>query len=577
MPTYVTPSLFTWLVPSQKRIFHADMPTPSIKRLTALRNEPISFSLAYRANAQKAANGRVPDTPISVQVTSDTLPFSVYKVGCVPFAASECEDADRGAIGPCPDILIKKQAAPEIVHLPNERIAPYIERGERQLLNASCVATQSVYITANEQGEVIAAGEHEIQVRVVSLMTGEEIADHRLTVTLIDACLPENDLLYTNWVHYDCLSESHGIPLWSDAYFDLLGKYLTNAAMHGMNTLLTPAFTPALDTPVGTERMNVQLVRVILDDGGYRFDLSLLRRFIRVAKAAGIRCFEHCHLFSQWGAERAINIYGERNGACVRLFGWETPATDPEYAKFLTRYLSAFLGLAKEEGIEDDLLFHISDEPHAQHLESYANALRIIEKPLAGKRLGDALSDYDFYRHGLVKLPIVDMANAKDFDGKCDNMMLYYTGGESQPGMSNRLLTNAPQKIRILGLHLFRYKAKGFLHWGYNYNYGRMSLGLFDPAIDPCFYKNIPGVTYLVYPSANGSPMPSLREKQMCEAMNDYRALRLLESRIGYGAALRICEDVLGKEINYLTIPDSGDAMLALRERINQEIERSGT
>ena len=107
------------------------------------------------ADAQKAANGRVPDIPISVQVTSDTLPLSVYRVGYVPFAAAECEDADGNTIGPCPDILIKKQSAPELVHLPNERIAPFIERDERQLLNASCVATQSIYITVNEQGKII--------------------------------------------------------------------------------------------------------------------------------------------------------------------------------------------------------------------------------------------------------------------------------------------------------------------------------------------------------------------------------------------------------------------------------------
>ena len=73
------------------------------------------------------------------------------------------------------------------------------------------------------------------------------------------------------------------------------------------------------------------------------------------------------------------------------FFGWETPATDPEYARFLTQYLTAFLALAREEGIENDLLFYISDEPHPSHTENYANALHIIEKTLSGKRLGDAL------------------------------------------------------------------------------------------------------------------------------------------------------------------------------------------
>ena len=102
-----------------------------------------------------------------------------------------------------------------------------------------------------------------------------------------------------------------------------------------------------------------------------------------------------------------------------------------------------------------------------------------------------------------------------------------------------------------------------------------MSLGLFNPAIDPCFYKNISGVTYLVYPSSDDALYPSMREKQMCEAMNDYRALRLLESQIGYEAVLSVCEEILGREIDYLTVPDSGEAMLALRERINPEIAKS--
>ena len=186
----------------------------------------------------------------------------------------------------------------------------------------------------------------------------------------------------------------------------------------------------------------------------------------------------------------------------------------------------------------------------------------------------DALSSYEFYRNGLVRLPIVDMAFADDFDGKCDHMMLYYTGGEQQPGLSNRLLTNAPSRTRVLGLHLYRYNAEGFLHWGYNYTYGRLSQGLFDPASDPCFYKNIPGVTYLVYGGRAAEPMPSLREQHMREAINDYRALRLLESRIGREATLRLCSETLGEPINVFTLPKNDTVLLTLRDRIHRVLRR---
>ncbi len=157
--------------------------------------------------------------------------------------------------------------------------------------------------------------------------------------------------------------------------------------------------------------------------------------------------------------------------------------------------------------------------------------------------------------------------------GYADNSGIYYTGGEPRPGLANRTLTGAPQRTRILGLQLYRYKAKGFLHWAYNYYYGRMSAGCSHPAFDPCFYKNIPGVSYLVYPDADSSPLCSLRGKQMLAAMNDHRALCLLESFIGREATLALCEEHLGCPITVTTCFESGDASLALREAINKRIE----
>lgn len=566
--------IFSWIVPSSTRVFSDGTPHESVTRFRAMRNEPVSFSLAYRATSQKGKNGRVPDMPISISVTSETLPLAVYKVCAVPLPAAECEDASPDTVGPCPDILIRKQAAPPIRYL-GDRIAPYIEEGERVLLNASCAITQSIWITANEDGAPQPAGAHRVEIRIFSLMTGEMIAEHSVDIMLIDALLPENDLIYTNWFHYDCLAEAYHLPLWSDEFFRVLGKHIKNATRHGMTALLTPAFTPALDTPVSTERMNVQLVKVRKTPSGYNFDFSLLKRFVDTARKNGIRTFEHCHLFSQWGAKTAINIYGEEDGGQIRLFGWETPASDPAYQSFLTEYLTAFLAFAAREGIEDDLLFHISDEPKESQLSDYASALNTVEACLSGKCIGDALSNIAFYRHGLVKLPIVDIAHADEFDGECEEMMLYYTGGEAKPGLTNRLLTSAPWKTRILGLQIYRYRAKGFLHWAYNNYYGRMSLGLFDPAIEPCFYKNIPGVTYLVYPGGADDLMPSLREKQMCEAINDYRALSLLESLIGREQTLALCESFFGRKIDILTLPASGEQMRNFRETVNEAIARA--
>ncbi|MBQ9805420.1 MAG: DUF4091 domain-containing protein, partial [Clostridia bacterium] len=122
---------------------------------------------------------------------------------------------------------------------------------------------------------------------------------------------------------------------------------------------------------------------------------------------------------------------------------------------------------------------------------------------------------------------------------------------------------------------LYKYKAQGFLHWGYNYYYGRMCHGVFDPAQDPCGYRNMPGVSYLVYPLFDGTVASSLREHQMRDAMSDYCALKYLESLIGYEETVRMCEELLGTPITTMTLPTSGEQMLAFREMINQKIEEA--
>lgn len=562
--------IFTRIVSSQKRIFESTLPKESLTSFTALQNESFSFSLAYRSLLKKNEGWLDTDMPISVVVTS-TLPVSVYKIVSVPYGADNCDDASKEEKGDCPDILIERAPAPEIIRLDGDWRIPYTEKDEKVALNASCNKTQGVYVTVNKDGALVPAGEHTVCVRVISLMSGEEIARHDVAVHIIGATLPKNDLIYTNWFHYDCLADESGLEIWSDAYFDLLGKYIKNATTHGINTLLTPAFTPALDTPIGLERMNVQLVRVTKDEKGYSFDFSLFERFVKVAKENGIEIFEHCHLFSQWGSKTAINVYGSVNGNTVRLFGRETPATDPEYVRFLREYLSEFLCFAEKTGIKDNLLFHISDEPLREEKEYYASALDIVKDVLKGQKIGDALSDYEFYRQGLGDLPIAHISKADDFYGKCDAFMLYNTGGE--PFAGNRFINKPPWHIRSLGMQLFRYRAKGFLHWAYNNVYGKMSQGVCNPAIEPCFYKNMPGLTSIVYPGLRCLPMPSLREKQFGEAMNDYRAMKLLESLTDYDAVMAVCFEVFGNiEVN--TVPESEEQMLRLRQRINEEIEK---
>ena len=88
--------------------------------------------------------------------------------------------------------------------------------------------------------------------------------------------------------------------------------------------ILTPLFTPPLDTEVGGERPTVQLVKVIQQNDQYSFHFTLLDRWIDLCLQCGIKYFEMTHLFTQWGAKYAPKIMAEVNGVETRIFGWDT-------------------------------------------------------------------------------------------------------------------------------------------------------------------------------------------------------------------------------------------------------------
>ena len=120
---------------------------------------------------------------------------------------------------------------------------------------------------------------------------------------------------------------------------------------------------------------------------------------------------------------------------------------------------------------------------------------------------------------------------------------------------------------------MYKYEAKGFLHWAYNFYYDRLSFVFANPAVSPNAYKMFPGITQLAYPvlgKGKNTVFPSIREKLMGEAIDDLRALKLLESKIGREATLKLCEDRLG-EITATNIP-SGEALRLLREEVNEMI-----
>ena len=461
-----------------------------------------------------------------------------------------------------------RPAAPEIeVFQKADGRDLYFEKDTDNLLNATGDDYGAVWFTVNPDSKELRSGVYSIRVTLWDLTNRSLLGEEVLTLTVIDRALPSQDTYYTNWFYVDCLCDLFEVEPYSNKFYRLFDEHIRNMTRHRQNTLLLPAFTPPLDTAVGDQRRNVQLVEVERTEGGWHFDFTKLRRYVRHAKRGGIRYFEHSHLFSQWGAKHAPNIY-DREGN--RIFGFDTDATSPEYVTFIRSYLTCFMEVAREEGIDRRLVFHLSDEPKPEHLESYRAAHDAVADLLAGNPICDAMNSMVFYRDGLVDQPICRVGSLEQFDGACPTKWMYYTGGVNEKNCTDRLVSNTAARTRVLGVQMYRYEAKGFLQWAYNYYYDRLSRGFADPRGTPNAYKMYAGVTYLCYPvmgRGGRHVVPSVREKLMAEAMDDLRALKALQAVQGRAATLALCTEYLG-ELGCETIPE-GEALRLLRERVN--------
>ena len=337
--------------------------------------------------------------------------------------------------------------------------------------------------------------------------------------------------------------------------------------------LLTPVFTPPLDTAMGGERLTTQLVGIKKSGNRYTFNWKLLDRWIEMCDRVGIKYFEVSHLFTQWGANHAPKIMATVGGEYKQIFGWETDAHGEEYKKFIKAFLKAFLKHMKDRGDDKRCYFHISDEPNKTQLSNYKKSKNIVNGILKDYTIMDALSAFDFYKKGVTKTPIPHTSHTQEFyDAGVENLWTYYCGG-CAPGYSSRMIAKPSYNNRSLGMQLYKYNIVGFLHWGYNFYNTRRSLDAVNPFLDTSGEKWVPaGDTNMVYPDMRGEAMESLRIVVFNEGLQDMRAMQLCEKYYSHDEIVAAIEEVLCDKLTFARCARSSEEMLAVREKINRMI-----
>lgn len=422
------------------------------------------------------------------------------------------------------------------------------------------------------QGD-LPAGVHDVAIDVCGA-DGRTAATCTYTIRVLDEMLPACRLHYAHWLHYDSLAAYYNVPVWSPAFSDILWRYVDNMVGHGADTLYVPLFTSPINTAVGAERETAQLVDVVCENGAWAFGFDRLAAFLAEAEKHGVKRFEMSHLYSQWGALHPPKIMALCDGCPRQIFGWDDDSLGDAYVRFVRTFLTELVRFLRAAGYtRETCYFHISDEPNGTHFDRYMQIREIVKPVLGDFRIMDALSEYEFYGRKAVDLPVVATDKAAEFlDRGVSDFWVYYCCAHETEYLSNRFMAMPLQRTRIIGMQLYLTGAQGFLHWGYNFYNSALS----ETYIDPYFVTDAGGSfqsgdSFIVYPGKNGRPSDSIRHEAMRDALQDYRALCLLESKIGRKETVRLLTEN-GLSVGFTRYPLSAAWHCALRRKINERI-----
>ncbi len=518
---------------SLEKVFkHSPVPEKT-SSVSVLKNERADFQIVINSDKNETLELRM----------GLELPYTIYHVeeiyagNAIPEDRRSSEYLNGGESGFYPDLL---RETDEIIE---------VKSGENTVLWIEIEAVESGKHTLNINGE-------------------------KLTINVSEKEIEPQTLIHTDWFHTDCLSTYYGVEVFSKKYWQIVESYMLNAVKHGVNMLLTPIFTPPLDTQVGGERPTVQLVDVKVIDGKYSFRFTKLKKWVNLALKCGVKYFEISHLFTQWGAKAAPKIMAETKDGYRRIFGWETDASCDEYREFIRQFAKAFRRFTDRNNITELCYIHTSDEPSTENIDSYRNASEIVQKNFKGFEQLDALSHFEFYSEGLVKTPVPEEGNIEKFVGKVPNLWTYYCCGHFPRNLPNRLFAQPSIRNRMLGTLLYKYNCVGFLHWGYNFYFSQYSIAPINPFEVTDAGGSFPaGDAFVVYPGESGKPMPSLRQKVFYDGFQDYAALKTLEKLTSRENALKFIKNYLG-DIDFHTYSNDIKVFEKYRNALYKQISK---
>ena len=349
----------------------------------------------------------------------------------------------------------------------------------------------------------------------VVVAAGEEVIPLPWTVHVHDAVVPAigaATLGYTNWFSPAKIAADHGLELWSEEFWGMLGRYAALMAKGRQNTF----WVRWSDVFAKNEKGLPQL------------DRRRLERYVRTFTDAGLHTIE--------GAPFAGRPGGDWGSKTLQLSIVDLPATSDDGRGMLALMCSQLRAAIDENGWRDRWIQHLSDEPTDTNAADYRELSGIFRMLLPGIPIIEATMSTQLAGAVDIWCPQVqEYQRHRDFfeerRAAGDRRWVYTCLIPGGPWI-NRLLDQERLRQVYVGWAAARYDLDGFLHWGLNHHrVDPFQRSVVDHGPEPNTKNRLPaGDSHIVYPGPDG-PWSSHRFEAHRLGMEDRELLRQLAAK----------------------------------------------
>lgn len=354
-----------------------------------------------------------------------------------------------------------------------------------------------------------AVGEERFTVEIARGEAGSRLALEVIVHSAVVPPIGADTFRYTNWFSTAQIASRHGVEIWSEEFWTLLGRYAALMA-HG--------------------RQNVFWLRwsdvFVRDDAGEpQLDAARLERYVRVFDDAGLYWIE--------GAPFASRPGGDWSSPELHISLTGLAATSDEGGAALVKLAASLYAALCEHGWEERWLQHLADEPTDTNAADYRALAALFREAMGGIPIVEATMSRELVGAVDVWCPQVQkyQAHRDFFDARraAGDRLWIYTCLAPGGAWVNRLLDLERLRAVWIGWGAAAYELEGFLHWGFNHYHGDpFAQSVVDHPAAPGGKNRLPaGDTHVVYPGPDG-PWSSQRFEAHRIGLEDGELLRQL-------------------------------------------------